>query len=195
MKSVEELERRAEEIERELKLCESDSRRAGALTVKVQSFHNALRKENPSDPKVKRLQTRSKYFITQARLLSEQAAKEQENIDSEMTASRIRPQRSGEIEYDSQGGMSTQSDSEFFSEQSTRMDSFISTTMDSIESLKRQGLVINRINDRLRDGLSRIGMSAELIESVEARFGRDRGIFYILFTGLVLFIVLLFIMF
>ena len=71
------------------------------------------------------------------------------------------------------------------------VDGFILSTMDSLDSIKRQGVFIQRANERLKSGLVRLGVSGELISNIEARFARDKSLFIILFGAVFLLILLL----
>lgn len=177
----------ADEIEDELGRCGNNLKGVGALSVKIQSLQNMLRREDQDNGKIKQLQVRTKYFLTQVRILSEKCTAERDAMEQEMEDSKIRVKKISET-YDPDHEMKER---DFYSKQSSRVDDFISNTMDSLESLKRQGAIINRVNERITAGIERLGYTGDFIRRIEQRFGRDTMFFILLFGALFILVLLL----
>lgn len=182
--SLEELESMSLEIEEEIKICERDLKKTGSLVIKTQSFTRLISKEDPNLERIKVLKKKAIEYQNKAKELSERRTREKKELEQEMEDSKIRAKRISEIKED--GAEPT-----FYKEQSSRLDDIISTSMDSLESLRRQGVLIDRINNNLRQGAMRLGVSHETISMIESRFAGDKSLFWILFCG---FIALIFIL-
>ena len=182
------MEAMANEIEQELEMVQGGNRNAGALTVKVQSFCNMLRREDQNDPRVRQLGMKGRYFTNQMRSIAEREAQERESLEAEMISSNIKSRGSS---YEQEGAGHGD---EFYKENTGRIDSFICSTMNSIHSLRRQGAIIERANYNLRGLLTRAGLSSEMLQRIEQRFGRDKALFYFLcgLLGFVLFLLFFF---
>lgn len=181
------LQAMANEIEKEMSACESDLRRVGSLSIKVQSFANMVQRLDPGEQAASFLKAKANTFRCRARVLSDRRTMEKMELEQEMESSRIKYKKITEAKdntLDSQ-------DSEFFSRQSSKLDEFISSSMDSLESLRRQSAYIDRISSTLRDGLQRLGVGSDTLHSIESRLAGDRTLFLILMGALALLILIL----
>lgn len=68
-------------------------------------------------------------------------------------------------------------DDDFFSSSTQRINGVLMNAMDAFETVKRQNVYINRTSQRIRMGLSRIGLSKQLIDQIDRRYLSDRMIF------------------
>ncbi|ELA42794.1 uncharacterized protein VICG_00109 [Vittaforma corneae ATCC 50505] len=185
--SLGELKIMANEIENEIELCNKDLKKVGSLVIKTQSLMNLLAKEDPSDKEVKVLKIKASSFQSKARELSERRSKEKQELENELMDSKIRTKKITEMsDFGSEMGQSG-----FFAAQSSKLDDFISTSMDSLESLRRQSVYIDRINETLRRGAFRLGVSNETLSRIESRFAGDKSLFIILLIGIVALVLIL----
>lgn len=180
----------AKEIEEEIKLCENDLKKVGSLVIKAQSFVNLLAKEDSSDQAVRQLKGKAMAYQNKVKELSERRNREREDFEQELTDSKIRTKKITEV-HDTGTDAVQLSQKQFFSTQTSKLDDFISTSMDSLESLKQQSLYIDRINDVLKRGASRLGVSNETLNRIESRFWGDKSLFIIFLIGIVVLIFVL----
>lgn len=178
---IAELQCMAATIEREIEECENDLKRVGSLTIKTQSFSNLLSKQDESDKEIKLLKIKANSFLKSVKLLGEKKAIIKNEYEQEMEHSKIRPQKISEM-------TNSMADNEFYSKQSSTLDEFISSSMDSLDSLKRQSKYIDNISGKLKQGVLSIGVSSDLVNQIESRFAGDKSIFYILLILIVLLI-------
>lgn len=184
---LEELAAMADEIENELGMCDKNIKKLGSASIKTQSFHNMVNKEDQGDRNIKQLQMKARYFLNRVKTFNDMRSKERSEFEQEMADSKIQVKKISET-YDPDHELKER---EFYSKQSNKLDSFIISTMDSLDSIKRQGVFIQRANERLKNGLMRLGVSGELIDKIEVRFARDKTLFMVLFGSVLFFIVLL----
>lgn len=187
--SVENLKSIADEIERELRICAEDLSRVGSLVIKTQSLLNLVAKEDPNSPEVKQLKGRAQAYHNKVKELSERRNRERAEFEQEMSDSKIRTRRITEMSDCSSDTHRTK----FVATQTNKLDEFISSSMDSLESLRRQSIHIDRVNDVLKRGAIRLGVSNETLGRIESRFAGDKSLFIILLIGVaVLFLLLRF---
>lgn len=179
------LESMAKEIEEEIHHCETDLKKVGSLVIKAQSFANLLAKENSGDSEVKQLKEKSRVYQNKVKELSERRNKERADFEQELVDSKIRTKNITEMQ-DTCASVSVVTQKQFFSTQSSKLDDFISTSMDSLESLKKQSIYIDRINDVLRRGATRIGVSNETLTKIENRFAGDKSLFFIFIGAIII---------
>lgn len=177
----------ARDIERDIEMCEKDLKRVGTLVIKAHSFANLLAKEDPENREVKMLKIKALSYKNKSKELSERRSREKQEFDDELADSRIRTKKITEM---SESGRNP-GEERFFTSQSSKLDDFISSSMDSLQSLKRQSVYIDRINDTLRQGALRLGISNETLGRIESRFAGDKSLFYILFIGVIILILIL----
>ncbi|KAI4291269.1 hypothetical protein PAPHI01_0543 [Pancytospora philotis] len=183
---IRELGELADQIEAELELCKNNSKKIGTVSVKLQSFCKMLDRENQGDPAIRKMLIRKKYFLNQIRALGSAQAKERSDMEREMAECNM-PVATLSETHDP---VYTVKDRDFFAQQSSHIDDFIHSTMDSLDAIKRQGVYIDRTRMRLSSGLERLGVSGELIGRIESRVARDKSLFIVLFV-LVVFSVLM----
>jgi len=184
------LQSMAVEIEEEIKMCEHDLKRVGSLVIKAQSLANLLAKEDPTDQAVRQLKGKAAEYQNKVKELSERRNREREDFAQELTDSKIRVKNITEVQ-DSSADLAQISQKQFFGAQSSKLDDFISTSMNSLESLKQQSVYIDRINDVLRRGASRLGVSNDTLSRIESRFVGDKSLFIIFLFGIVVLIFVL----
>lgn len=178
------LEAMASEIEKEIAICEKDLKKAGSLAIKTQSLVNLLLKEDPTNRAVNVLKIKANSYQNKAKELCERRAKEKQDLENELEDSKIRVKKITEI-------CDTGTEQSFFVEQTSRLDEFISSSMDSLESLRRQSVLVDKINSNLRQGAVRLGVSTETLSMIETRFAGDKSLFLILLGMFVLLVILL----
>lgn len=182
---ISELQTMAEKIERDIDECENDLNKVGSLTIKVQSFANLLGKQDQESKEVKLLKIKANSFLKSVKILGEKKAVLKKEFEQEMEESKIRPQKISEIDNYSMP------ENEFFSNQSSKLDDFISNSIDTIDSLKRQSRHIDNVSRKLKEGMINMGVSNDLMNQIESRFAGDKSVFLIL---LILVILLIFIL-
>jgi hypothetical protein len=185
--SIENLKVMASEIEKEIINCEKDLKKVGSLTIKTQSLLNLLAKEDPTNKDVKVLKIKAISYQNKVKELGERRNKEKQEFETELMDSKIRTKKITEI--NDQGYEMDQSS--FFASQNSKLDEFISSSMDSLESLKRQSVYIERINDTLKQGALRMGISNETLSRIESRFAGDKSLFIIMLISIFLLIFIL----
>lgn len=184
---VEDLQTMADEIEKEIEACESDLRRVGSLSIKAQSFANMVQKLGLCTEGASLLRAKANSFQNRVRVLSDRRTREKQELEQELEDSKIKYKKITEV----RDNALDMHDSEFFSRQSSKLDEFISSSMDSLESLRRQGVYIDRINSTLRSGILRLGVGSDTLHKIESRFAGDKSLFLALMGTLALLILVL----
>ncbi|KAM0681558.1 hypothetical protein GINT2_000217 [Glugoides intestinalis] len=182
--NLDSLEAMASEIEKEIVLCEKDLKKVGSLAIKTQSLLNLLSKEDATNRAVNILIIKANSYQNKAKELCERRAKEKQELENELVESKIRQKKITEIS-------DTGVEQNFFVEQTSRLEDFISISMDSIESLRRQSVLVNNINNKLRQGAIRLGISTETLSKIETRFAEDKSLFLILLCLFIILVILL----
>lgn len=184
---IEDLQAMADEIEGEIEICENDLKRVGSLSIKTQSFANMVLRMDSSSKTAGLLKIKASSFQNKVRILSDRRTREKLDLELELEDSKIRYKKITEAR---DNALDVQ-DSEFFSRQSSKLDEFISSSMDSLESLGRQSVYIDRISSTLRSGLRKLGVGSDILHKIESRFAGDRSLFLILMGMLALLILAL----
>jgi hypothetical protein len=185
--NISELKTMSNEIENEIENCENDLNKVGSLTIKTQSFVNLLSKQDENNKEIKILKIKANSYQKSARTLGEKKAALRNEFEQEMEDSKIRPQKISEI-----GDVTnTMTDNEFYANQSSKLDEFISNSMDSIESLRKQGKYIENINSKLKQGMISLGVSSDVVNKIESRIAGDKTIFLICLCLIILLIIIL----
>jgi len=189
MKSLEfeDLNKMADEIEDELGVCRNDLRKIGTLNIKAQSYMNILSKQNQNTKEFNLLKERGEHIQNNIKVLSDLRKKEKQELEQEMSDSKINFKRITEARDSS----SNVSESDFFHGQSSRLDRIIHSSMDSLESIKRQGNMINSVNDTLRRSFIKLGAGSDLLQKIESRVAGDKSLFLMLICILIALIILL----
>lgn len=185
-RNKEELRRMQQEIEREINLCQRDLKRIGSLSIKVNSFKNLVAKESENNSIHGEFSLKSKYFQDQVRILSDKRTQEKQELEQEMESSKIRYKKITEVK-----DTSNDIDDKFFSQQSNKLDDFISKSMDSLRSLERQGGYIDNISNTVRRNFVNLGLGSDILYNIESRFAGDKSLFYILIISTILVILVL----
>ncbi len=171
-----------DEIDRDLKEVDGNKDILDTVSVKIQSFWNKV-KDEENTPEIARLRIQAKFYMKRIKEIAEIYAVKRSTIEEEMRRGRLRTNKISEVDGDSP------EDNEFYSIQSSRVDHIISSAMDSIGSLNRQGNIIDSINQKLKLGVRRLGLSSEFIKNMENRFKKDNIIFIILFALTIILII------
>lgn len=177
----------AREIEHDIAEGEQDLRKVGSLAIKIQSFVNQLSALDAHDHDVQQMLAQASAFQSRARVLAERRTREKQALEQEMQSSKLRTQRITEASAAEEAAEKHG----FFAAQSTQVDSFIESSMDALESLQRQNVLVDRISTNLRQGALRLGVSSETLSRIESRFSGDKSLFIILLLCVVLLILLL----
>lgn len=83
---------------------------------------------------------------------------------------------------------------DFMSTNTRRLNSYLMTAIDSLDSLKKQGKVLDGTREKMLGGLKRMGFSEELVEKISGRYSNDKVLFMVgLFVVIVVFFLLRFI--
>lgn len=188
---VEELRAIAAEIEIELEACEKNLKRVGALSVKIQSFCNMVGRMDHGGSAAEELRKKARAYAGRVKALGDRRAREQSEFEQEMADSKLSVRKISEA---CDPDREVASDKDFYADQTSKLDSFITNTMDSLESLKRQGVYISRVNERLRSGLERLGVSGELIGRIERQYAGDNMLFKVAFAFTVVLVIFLIIL-
>lgn len=170
------LETMAGEIEEQINACGNDLRNIGTLNIKTQSFLNMLSKANDGSEEFKILITKAGEIRNKVKILSNLRKQEKEKMEQEMMESKIKYKKITEVHDNTRNEL----DSDFFDSQSSRLDDFIMSSMDSLASLKRQGNYINRITNTLRNSFVRLGGSSDLLQKIESQVEGYKKSFLIL---------------
>lgn len=186
-RTIDELKTMATEIEDGLEMCHNNLSLAGGLSIKVRSFKSMVENVEASNPDSEMLNKRANHFLKTIQQLAQKKAYQRAELEQEMAISRIRIPKITEIS----GSDSEIMSDKFYSNQTNKLDGFLMSTMDSLNSLKRQSTQIKRISERVKHGLSRLGLSNSAINSIERRISYDKIIFIVLLVLLVLFVLFL----
>lgn len=171
-------------IESDLRDCEETLENVGALAIRIQMFTRAISALDSSDPEVERLLGQADVFNKAVIRLGGRRTKQKNEIREEMIRSKINVQE----EYVENTHVPQQvSDEDFFSSSTKRINDVLMNAMDAFETVKRQNVYITRTSERIRAGLSRIGLSKQLIDQIDKRYLSDRVLFM---SGIGLLVVL-----
>lgn len=173
-KEIADLAKEEREIEKDLRRCEETLENIGSLAIRVQSFARAVSALDVDDPDAERLSRQADLFNKAVLRLGSQRSRMRSEEREEMIKSRIN------VENEYLENTSTPhpvNDDDFFSSSTQRINSVLMNAMDAFETVKRQGVYIDRTGERIRTGLSRIGLSKELIDQIDRRYMSDKAIF------------------
>lgn len=81
-------------------------------------------------------------------------------------------------------------ESEFVVSNTRRLNNFIVSAIDNLDSLKRQRVYIENTRERIRNGLVRLGVGSEVVDKISSRYLTD----YYFFWAMVAVVILLFIL-
>ncbi|KAI5148666.1 hypothetical protein ENBRE01_0458 [Enteropsectra breve] len=179
------LEHLSNEIEEDFQKCAHDLKRVGNLLVKVQSFANRANKIDSGDGKYRVL---AEEYMQRLKMLTKRRAADKQATEQEMARARLQVKQISEMNDPG-------SENSFYSTQNSKLDSFISSAIDSVSSLKRQQSYIDSISDKIRHGLSRAESISFYGEKIKQRYRQDKTYFIagaIVFSILVLVLIIKF---
>ena len=173
-------------IKEDMRVCEETLENIGALAIRVQSFSRSVAHlDAVGDPETERLLQQADLFNKAVVRLGSRRSKKRGEKEQEMARSKISPRR----EYmENTDVPQVVTDDDFFSSSTKRINDVLMNAMDAFETVKRQNVYINRTSERIKAGLSRIGLSKQLIDQIDKRYLSDR----VLFMGGIMLLVMLF---
>lgn len=175
-------------IKKELEVCEKDLENIGALAIRIQSFSRSVSSLDPEEPEAERLSKQADLFSKSILRLGSRRSKKRSEMREEMTKSKATTEK----EYMENTNIPQPvSDDDFFSSSTKRINDVLMNAMDAFETVKRQNVYINRTSERIRAGLSRIGLSKQLIDQIDKRYLSDRVLFM---GGIVLLVIMFFLL-
>ncbi|WEL39106.1 hypothetical protein PFJ87_07g01880 [Encephalitozoon hellem] len=187
-KDIQSLIEEEKAIRRDLEVCEETLENIGALAIRIQSFSRSVSCLDPEDPETEMLSKQADLFNKSISRLGSRRSKRRNAIREEMVKSKA----STEKEYMENTSMPQPiSDDDFFSSSTKRINDVLMNAMDAFETVKRQNVYINRTSERIRAGLSRIGLSKQLIDQIDKRYLSDRVLFM---GGIVLLVIMFFLL-
>ncbi|KAM0672232.1 hypothetical protein CWI42_081590 [Ordospora colligata] len=177
-------------IEKDLKNCESNFENIGGLAIRVQSFSRTVHGLNHETSETRYLYKQADAFNKRLVKLGSLRTKQKDEANEELMHANIKPEK----QYmESSEGLAQEmvSDSDFFSSSTKRINDVLMNAMDAFETVKRQNVYINRTNDRIKTGLSRLGLSKQMIDEIDRRYLSDKFLFM---GGIVLCVILFFLL-
>lgn len=76
----------------------------------------------------------------------------------------------------------------FLEDNTRRVNNYIMSAIDSLESLKKQRMYIDNTRERIKDGLAKIGMSKTMVEKISSRYLTD---YYFFWAGVAVVVILI----
>ncbi|KAH9411062.1 hypothetical protein HK407_08g13360 [Ordospora pajunii] len=180
----------ANAIESDLKDCESTFENIGGLAIRVQSFSRAVHGLEHETSQTRYLRKQADMFNKRLVKLGSLRTKQKDEMNEELMHAKIKPEK----EYmESTEGLPQEmaTDSDFFSSSTKRINDVLMNAMDAFETVKRQNVYISRTNDRIKIGLSRLGLSKQIIDEIDKRYLSDKFLFM---GGIVLCVILFFLL-
>lgn len=175
-------------IKDELKSCEETLENIGALAIRIQSFSRSVAGLGVESPEAERLSQQADLFNKAVLKLGNRRSKKRGEEEGEMARSKVSVRK----EYmENTDVPHTATDDDFFSSSTKRINDVLMNAMDAFETVKRQNVYINRTSERIKAGLSRIGLSKQLIDQIDKRYLSDRMLFM---GGIVLLVMLFFLL-
>lgn len=174
-------------IREELKNCEQKLENIGSLAIRVQVFTRSVASLSEEDTETERLSKQADLFNKAILRLGNQRSKQRNEEKKEMERSKIDVQ---EDYLENSCTPQPTTDEDFFSSSTQRINNVLMNAMDAFDTVRRQNVYIDRTSERIRIGLSRIGISKQLIDQIDRRYLSDR----VIFMGGVVLLILLFIL-
>jgi hypothetical protein len=175
-------------IGEELEGCGRTLENIGTLAIKIQAFTRAVKMQQDDSPEAQRLAKQAEAFNRTISKLSAQRSK----LKSEENEELIRAKLGSRPKYmENTDTPVPETDEDFFSASTRRINAVLMNAMDAFEAVKRQNIYIDRTGERLRNGFSKVELIRSLIEKIDRRYVSDN----VLFTLGIAFIVLVFILF
>lgn len=181
-------------IEEELNKAEENLDYIGGLAISIQSFSKSVRSLDTNLPEAQELLKAADVFNKAILRLTHERSKQRNREKEEMVKSKLSSNEEF-MENTTVRIGPDEGDNSFFSGETNRVNSLLLNAMDVLDSVKKQGNYITSTDQRIRNGLRRLGLSKELIDSIEKRYSADRIIFMLCVAAvIILFFILRFIL-
>jgi hypothetical protein len=174
-------------IKEELVGCGETLENIGTLAIKIQAFTRAVKMLQDGDTEVLRLQRQAEAFNKSIAKLSAQRTKQKSEENEELARAKLSPKP----KYMENTDTPVQDDDDFFSTSTQRINSVLLNAMDAFEAVRRQSVYIDRTGERIKNGLSKIGLSRDFIEKIDRRHVSDNVLFIIGIVAVILIFILL----
>ncbi len=169
-----------------MEYCQTNLNMLGTVNIKIRSLNNLYKSIECSESDARIFMERMRQIEYKYRELMKMKQVEKKNMERELSEANLTTNRLDEhYIYDKE------ENDEFFEQQNNKMNSILNKGIDSIQSLRRQDLYIDRISNRLKQGLIRLGVADDYIKDIESKSFGDKTLFIFLFILLILFIFLL----
>lgn len=182
-------------IKQDLEKCVNQKSGLGALGVKIKSFKDMLNSTNLDTNERNRLSNEITQVYNEFKQLEQERNRQRAETHREMRESNLMVNRTDELHSYSNTAQNnpyiTATDNDFYKSENSKLDKIISSGYDSLNNLKKQDELLENINDKLKSGLKRLGLSVSVMEKIEKRTLGDKSFFYFM----VLFIVFLMFLF
>ncbi|OQS54624.1 hypothetical protein EHP00_125 [Ecytonucleospora hepatopenaei] len=160
-------------INEDLTLCEQGNGSLGSLVVKIRSFKNLLNKTNLDLEQKHKYDVEINNIIQRYKQVQVEKNKLKTSTQNELRESNLMVQRIDELTK-----VKDLSDKDFYASQNSKLDKIIGSGYDSLSNLKKQDEIIDGINSKLKKGLTKLGISNDLMEKIEKRTLGDKSFFY-----------------
>lgn len=90
--------------------------------------------------------------------------------------------------YSENVNLQSQEEEDFFNFGKRRVNDYISSAISSLDTIRRQGKILENAQDRVAEGLRRMGFSERMINQITSRYKSD----YVIFVIFVILIILIY---
>lgn len=97
----------------------------------------------------------------------------------------------GSVAYAENANMQKIEDEDIMSTSTRRLNSYLMTAIDSLDSIKQQGKVLESMREKILAGAKRMGVNDALVDKISNRYSNDKIMFMI---GLALVIIVFFVL-
>ncbi|KAF7682927.1 hypothetical protein TCON_1864 [Astathelohania contejeani] len=193
-KIIESLNQQAEKIEEELEKCREDYDKIGNLSILLTKFGRMLKKNELMFNTEER---RKQYRIYKHQLNNfnsilreiNNARLEKKKVEDEELRTCNLP--TAPLTYEENiNTLEEHNDTDFIQNSTHRINRYLISAIDSLENLRKQGSYLDNTRNKIKDGLTNIGIGSDVVDKISDRYLND----YYFFMAGVAFVVLIFLL-
>lgn len=189
-KAVDDLTKLQIQLDTDLNTAEFEENKLNQIAIRIVHYKNSLRNLETffiSSNAEENSERRKKY--NEFKRKSNDYTEKVNGIRKNITEQNAMSHSMGELEETEFNENNVQTEgNEFVQRNTSRLDEYIFTAIDSIDQLKRQRVYIDNTRERIKASLYNIGLNSALVEKISSRYLSDYSFFW---AGVILIIILI----